>query len=384
MSNPMPQKTIAIDASRANRLQRTGVEWYAYHLIQRLKTVIPAEYKVILYTEEPLRDGLEQLPANWASEVLEWPIKGRFRMWSQLRLSWEMLVHAPDLLFIPASMPPMLSPRRMLVTLHDAAFITMPEAYTFLGRMYNWLMYWVAIISSTVLTVSDFSKSELLRLFRPLARFEDIHVTRLGFDAARFHDIEEEEIAFRLKKNGISKPYFLFVGRLETKKNLAGLLKAFRAYRQSRPTEATSLVLVGKPGCGYERDILALTDDIRPYVQQLGYVAPEDMPAIYAGATALTFVSLFEGFGIPMLEAFACGTPVIGSDGTSFPEVAGDAALLVNPTDPAAVAQAMARVMDDAGLRADLRAKGHARVAEFSWEKCALQTWAVIEKMLQK
>src|SRR5690606_33574307 len=145
-----------------------------------------------------------------------------------------------------------------------------------------------------ILTVSQFSKDELLRLFKPFARDERIHVTHLGFDAERYKTVPPEEITARLQKYSLAQPYFLFVGRLETKKNLAGLLRAFRAYRAARPDDRHKLVLVGKPGSGYKKDIAELTEDIKSHVLQLGYVAAEDMGALYAGATALTFVSLFE------------------------------------------------------------------------------------------
>ncbi len=373
------RRVIAIDASRANRPQRTGVEWYAFHLIQRLKTVIPSEYRVLLYSEEPLGDGLEQLPANWESRVLRWPPR---RLWTQGRLSWEMLVRPPDLLFVPAFVPPMLTPKRVLTTLHDVAFVPMPRAYKLLGRWYLRLMYHVSLWAGQVLTVSEFSKKEIIKYFH--ARPERITVTPLGFDADRYHEPSAGEVTSCLKRYGVTEPYFVFVGRLETKKNLRGLLEAFRLYRRQRPYEDAKLVLVGKPGHGFEDDMRAMGDDIRDKVLQLGYVAPEDMSAIYGGAVAFVFASHYEGFGIPLLEAFAAGTPVIGSDSTSIPEIAGDAALYVDPNDHAGIARAMARMADDTALRESLRQKGFARVTDFSWDKTAAATWEVMRKMLAK
>lgn len=374
-----PKQVIAIDASRANRSQRTGVEWYAFHLIQRLKTVIPSEYRVLLYSEEPLRDGLEKLPPNWESRVLRWPPR---RLWTQGRLSWEMLVRPPDLLFVPAFVPPMLTPKRVLTTLHDVAFVPMPQAYKLLGRLYLRLMYHVSIWAGHILTVSAFSKKEIVKYFH--AKPEQITVIPLGFDADRYHEPSAAEVSSCLKRYGVTEPYFVFVGRLETKKNLRGLLEAFRNYRAARPYEDAKLVLVGKPGFGYEEDMRAIGDDIRDKVLQLGYVAPEDMSAIYGGAVAFVFPSHYEGFGIPLLEAFATGTPVIGSNRTSIPEIAGDAALYVDPNDHEGIAKAMARVSDDAGLRESLRQKGFARLTDFSWEKTASATWEVMKKMLSR
>jgi glycosyltransferase involved in cell wall biosynthesis len=369
--------TIGIDASRANRSQRTGVEWYAFHLIQRLKTIVPSEFRVLLYSEEPLRDGLEKLPPNWESRVLRWPPR---RLWTQGRLSLEMLMRPPHLLFVPAFVPPMLTPKRVLTTLHDVAFVPMPQAYKLLGRMYLRLMYHVSLWAGRILTVSEFSKREIIKYFH--AKPEQITVTPLGFDADRYHVPTEAEVADCLGRYGVTQPYFVFVGRLETKKNLRGLLEAFRRYRQERPNEDTKLVLVGKPGHGFDQDMRSMGGDIRQKVLQLGYVAPEDMSAVYGGAVAFVFASHYEGFGIPLLEAFATGTPVIGSSVTSIPEIAGDAALYVDPKDPKEIARAMARLADDAALRDSLRQKGFVRAKEFSWDKTAERTWEVMRNML--
>lgn len=369
---------IGIDASRANRRERTGVEWYAYHLIQRLKDVIPDGFRVALYSEEPLRDGLERLPSRWESRVLGWPPR---RLWTQGRLSWEMLVHPPDLLFVPAHVIPTVTPKRTLTTLHDVAFMTLPGAYRPAGKAYLELMYRHAVRRARILTVSAFSKGEIVRVFG--ADPSRVDVTPLGYDEERFGPANEDDIAARLAKLGIRRPYFLFVGRLEAKKNLRGILAAFRSYKASRPGDSASLVLVGKPGYGYDAEMRTMGDE-RGSVIEKGYVAADDMRFLYAGATALVFPSRYEGFGIPLLEAFACRTPVIASDRTSLPEIAGEAALYVNPDDHDGIAAAMARLADDATLRADLVAKGATRLAGFSWRTTAERTWNVLREMLEK
>src|SRR5512142_3299529 len=377
MSTRLP--TIGIDASRANRAQRTGVEWYSYHVIQGLKKRIPPSYRVLLYSEEPLRDGLETLPPNWESRVLRWPPR---RLWTQIRLSWEMLVRPPDLFFVPAHVVPMITPRRTLTTLHDVAFMTMPDAYRPIGRAYLTLMYRIAAARARILTVSEFSKGEIIRHFG--ADPDRITVTPLGFDAARFGPATDDEIRARLHAHGVRRPYFLFVGRLEAKKNLGGLITAFRRYRALRPGDDAKLVLVGKAGYGYAREMRALGEVEKVSVIEKGYVSPDDMRHLYGGATAFVFPSRYEGFGIPVLEAFACGTPVIASDVTAIPEVAGDAALYVNPDDPDDIASAMARIADDPALRASLAAKGDARVKRYSWDSTAAKTWEVMERMLRE
>ena len=124
---------FGIDASRANRVQKTGVEWYAWHLIQELKNIIPPDQEVVLYSSEPLIGELAKLPANWRSKVLAWPPKF---LWTHFRLGWEMIWHSPDALFVPAHVAPIFSPRRLAITIHDVAFRATPEAYSPQGKFY--------------------------------------------------------------------------------------------------------------------------------------------------------------------------------------------------------------------------------------------------------
>jgi len=378
----MTLRTLAIDASRANRAARTGVEWYAFHVIQELKRIVPDDVRVTLYSEEPLRDGLETLPSNWESAVLSWPPR---RLWTQIRLSWETLMHPKDAFFVPAHVPPVLSRGSLVTTLHDVAFMTMPEAYRTPGRWYLRFMYRLAARRGRVLTVSEFSKQEIVKAFSKDADAARITVTPLAPDA-RFRPTTSDAVSAAMKRNGLTKPYFLFVGRLERKKNFSGLLKAFGAYVRMRPEDDVELVLVGKPGFGYAEEKAAAVAAGVPMarVRELGYADNDDMAALYTGARALVYPSHYEGFGIPILEAMACGTPVIASTATAIPEVAGDAALYVRETDSREVASGMKLVSDDALLAASLREKGIARAAEFSWRRTAEETWVVLEDAMSR
>jgi len=375
-------KVLGIDASRANRLARTGVEQYAYHVIQELKRIVPDDVRVVLYSEEPLRDGLEELPKNWESKVLDWPPR---RLWTQVRLAWEMLVSPPDLLYVPAHVPPLFMLRGTLVTtLHDVAFMTFPEAYSPHGRVFLWFMYQAAAWRGRVLTVSEFSKKEIVRLFH--VEPSRITATPLAHDAALYRPVAAEVSRQVAMAHGITTPYFLFVGRLERKKNLAGLLKAFGEYVRMRSEDDVELVLVGKPGFGYAQEKQVVRDAGVPMgrVRELGFVPNEDMPALYSGALAFTFPSHYEGFGIPLLEAMACGTPVITSRATALPEVAGEAAIYVRDNDVRDIAGAMKVVVDDAVAHGRLREAGLRRAAEFSWAKTAERTWEVLRDDLGK
>jgi glycosyltransferase involved in cell wall biosynthesis len=373
---------IGIDASRANYDKRTGTEWYAYHLIQELKKVVPGEHKVVLYSTSPLKDGLEQLPPNWESRVLRWPPK---RLWTQVRLSWEMLRRPPDVLFVPVHAMPVVLPKRAVTTLHDVAFMTTPEAYSPFENWYQrFAVRHAAKRAGVILTVSDFSKSEIMRHFR--VKPEKIVVTHLGYDAERCRPVSDpKELEARLSRYGISRPYFLFVGRLEVKKNLSGLLRAFKHFHHYRRPGASGhqLILAGKRGYGYGEAMQALAGSEAEWrVKEVGYVRPDDLRHLYAGADALVFPSWYEGFGLPVIEAMACGTAVIASWTSSIPEVAGDAALLVDPASAEYIAEAMKKVAFGPGVRQELVAKGLARAKLFSWRSTAEKTWQALSKTL--
>ncbi len=196
-----------------------------------------------------------------------------------------------------------------------------------------------------------------------------------------FRPLDRSEIAPTLRRYGIDFPYILYVGSSEARKNLARLLDAFA--RLLRGGSRTKLVIAG----AHDRQAsqiahtivhLALEHD----VHFTGPVQDEDLPALYCGAALFVFPSLIEGFGLPVIEAMACGTPVVTSKTASLPEITADAALLVDPRDPAALAAAMRQVLDDPVLAHDLRLRGLARAREFSWEQTARQMTSIYEKVL--
>jgi glycosyltransferase involved in cell wall biosynthesis len=182
---------------------------------------------------------------------------------------------------------------------------------------------------------------------------------------------------------GISGDYILAVGSIQPRKNLARLIEAYADLRRQRPHDKLPrLVLVGKRAWLYEETLRAVAAcGIAAQTIFTGYVPESDLPALYTGALCFVYPSYFEGFGLPPLEAMSCGTPVITGDRTSLPEVVGDAGLLVNPFDTQALAQALARLIDDESLRATLGDRGLRRAAQFNWRDNARQTLAVYEQV---
>lgn len=204
-----------------------------------------------------------------------------------------------------------------------------------------------------------------------------------GSTTRHFQPLEEVNITKVLKKYKINQPYILYVGSFDARKNLLGLLNAFSKLRQHLP--AWKLVIVGarkwKSTPVFE---VVQRLQLEEYVHFTGFVEEADLPALYNGADLFVFPSLYEGFGLPVLEAMACGIPVVTSNTSSLPEVAGDAALLVDPMDVEAIAAAMQQVLSDPGLAAELRRRGLEQASKFSWERTARETLAVYEKVLAK
>ncbi|MBL7047693.1 MAG: hypothetical protein ISR95_08730, partial [Candidatus Marinimicrobia bacterium] len=243
---------IGIDASRANEVKKTGTEWYAYHLIQEFKKIADPNDQFILYSKEPLRDELAKLPSNFKSKVLNWPPKF---LWTQLRLSFEMLFQRPSVLFVPAHTIPVIHPRNTITTLHDVGFERFHNLYSKKTIGYNtsfakWLVNILVRIltlgkygsneydyhrfsarfalkhAKKILTISKFSKKEIIDLFG--ANYaKKISVIPLAYDKSSFETTYSEATKDQvLKKYNIRKPYILYIGRLEEKKNIIGLVEA--------------------------------------------------------------------------------------------------------------------------------------------------------------
>ena len=372
--------TIGIDASTANALERTGAEWYAYHLIQALKNLETPELEFVLYSREPLRDGLERLPPNWSSRVLAW---NSLPFWRQLGLSWELLRHPVDLLFHPTHSIPLYHPRQVVVTLHDVGFERMPELYSVADLRYHRPMARRAVrIAQRVLTVSEFSRREIVAIYH--ADPARVVVTPNAVDPEVYHgSIPDATTSAVRKQLGVSGPFLLYLGRPELKKNLANILSAFEWIKQHRGwSDPLKLVLAGSLNHGPDRQPALATSKLKPHLVTLGYVPESELPGLIAAATALVFPSRYEGFGIPILQAQAVGTPVITSDRGAMRETAGAGAMLVDPDDIAAIAAAMMLVLDDPARRAALRAAGFDNVKRYSWDVTARLTLSVFRELL--
>jgi len=363
------QMLIGVDASRATHAQRTGTETYSAELVRRLPDFLHG-HRLRFYAHTPPDDDL-----LLATHSAEWRVMPFPRLWTHVRLSLEMALEAPDVLFVPAHVIPLAHPERCVVTVHDLGYLAYPQTHPLFSRWYLTLSTrWNVQVASHVIADSEATRRDLHdRLNVNPAK---VSVVYPGYDEQRFQPVRDEQrIEKAREKYGIRERYVLFLGTVQPRKNLTRLVEAFA--QTGDPT--TQLVIAGRRGW--------LTGDLYRHAKTLalgervcfpGYIAAEDVPALLTGATLFAFPSLYEGFGLPVLEAMACGTPVLCSNAASLPEVAGDAALLTDPHDTDSLGLALQRLLQDETLRRDLIARGLARARRFSWDSSARQIAGII------
>ncbi|MEO8345774.1 MAG: glycosyltransferase family 1 protein [Betaproteobacteria bacterium] len=276
---------------------------------------------------------------------------------------------------------PRLRGTPVCATLFDAIPLSHPEwANPRMRGPKNFLLRQSARWADHVLAISHAMVPELVEQYGiPAAR---ISVTPLGVDARWFERESPQRVTAVCMRFDVARGYFLCVGTLQPRKNVERIIEAYRRL-PARMQQERQLVIVGKAGWRAGELVKTLRAlAVHGRVRWLDYVEADELRALYQGASAFVFPSLYEGFGLPMLEAFASGIPVVTSTTTSLPEVAGDAALLVDPTDTDDIAAAMARVMDDLALADRLKEAGLARARTYTWARCAEETVAVMRALL--
>ena len=305
-----------------------------------------------------------------ASSVLGTPFLGAKQFASEVDI-----VHATDH-YIPR-----LKRTPLVATLMDAIPISHPEwASSEYRAIKNYFWTKTAQWADQVITISAFSKSQVAEHFRiPDDRIVSIP---LGVDGRWFRKVSEESIKDALDRYQLPSSFFLSVGTLQPRKNIERLVSAYQSLPGKVRAEVP-LVIVGRSGWGCDQLVSDLQSQaFGKSVIWLQHLPGDDLIALMKAATAFVFPSLFEGFGLPVLEAFAAGIPVIASNTTSLPEVAGDCAILVDPLDTSSIAQGMLRLLEDSQLSASLVDKGRARATQFSWDRTAASTLRVYQDVL--
>ncbi len=359
---------IAIDASRTTVQQRTGTENYALRLLQHLQQVDMPHQVALYFRDRPSPDLFATHP-QWEQRLIPWR-----RVWTHLRFATELWRTRPDVTFVPAHTLPRMFPGRAVVTVHDLGYIHFPEAHPEDERRYlDWSTRFSAGRATQILADSQATAEDLTMHYNIPA--EKVNVVYPGHDDT-LAPVKDTAILEQVKaKYGIVGDYLFFMGTLQPRKNIQRLVQAYTRWRATA-THPVQLVLGGKAGWLYNDDWTRGVEG----VVLTGYIDDADVAALYSGALVFVFPSLYEGFGFPVLEAMACETAVLCSNTSSLPELAGDAAVLVDPTEIDAIAAGIAQLVEDAALRTTLITRGKERLQHFTWDAAAHQTLAVLEK----
>lgn len=336
----------------------TGVEQYSTLILSALLPEVE-DFDVRLYTP----NLIDQFPEKMQRKL--WCP----RLWTVLRLSLEMLLHKPDVLFVPAHVFPYFTPKNSYITIHDVAYEKYPLAYGAFQSFYlEWTTRRAIWQAKKVIVPTESVKADLMKYYR--AKEDKILVVPHGEVPIPKVTVEEKAAALKHYQLDTDEPLFFFIGRLETKKNLMVLLDAWAIVQKIYPKGR--LFLGGMFGHGFNELFHRMeSDDLCGTVLAPGYISDIEVASIFHSATALVFPSREEGFGLPILQAFGAGCNVICSNIPPLKEVAGDAALYADPGSAKSFAEQMVRIMEDSRLCENLRKKGKEQLKKFSWQGAA-------------
>jgi glycosyltransferase involved in cell wall biosynthesis len=350
-----------------------GIANYARRLAPALAALLPAQ-TLTLVSHRREREPLT-VPGTRARRAWT-PPHHRLERWT---LGAELASLCLDVWHATDFIPPAWGVRRLVITVHDLNFLYYPQYLTAdARRYYNAQIAWAVARADAILADSYATQRDLERLLHvPSAR---VTVAHLAAEEG-FRPLPQAETRAILLRYGLEPGYLLFVGTWEPRKNLPGLLEALALLHAAG--EKRRLVIAGRPGWLYD-DIFARVQQLHleAWVRFVEAVPPDDLAALYNGALLLTMPSFYEGFGFPALEAMQCGTPTVVADRASLPEVVGDAGMLINPDDPATLADAFRRIAQDPDWRAQLSAAGLKQAARFQWDAAARITLGVYQQVM--
>ncbi len=366
---------VIFDASDLCTNRADGTTRYTKELLQRLTTL---DQSISWHVAAPCAQ-----PAGGAYKNISWHASPWPKYWTQLRLPFDLMKINPDLLFMPIQQLPIVRPRcmRTVCVVHDLAFLIFPKQFTRKDRLL--LRYFTARAvaqADRIIAVSQATADDIRKFY---GRSEGVRVVHHGVDHQAFYQPTEEERTQGLHKigewnNRIRSPYILFVGQIQPRKNLANLIAAFEELRQTN--KQLQLVIAG--GHGWLQQPIFDRAKTSPAANDIiftGRVPDHLLPALYWNAQALALVSLYEGFGMTVLEAMACGCPVVTSNVSSMPEFAGGCSVLVNPHDVKSIVSGLNKAMAD---RNNLSAAGIKQAKQFTWKNTAADTLRVIKELL--
>jgi len=352
------------------REDKDGIYWVAYNLLSRVLQRAPSDYRFLFLQGWSNGLGKRNDNADESSRLPSVSIPGfRYDVWLRATLPMYLATtrEKPGLLWCPYGAAPAWSPCPVVAILHDVAYLRYPDYFS--RRTLRFFERHTANLLTTaarIVVPSEHTKNEIIRNFRVAP--DKLRVIHWGVERL-FRPQPEREVAECLAKFALTRPYVLFVGTRQPRKNLVRLIEAFVSLKKETDLPH-KLVLVGRWGWLNSSLMELMTEcAVREHVVLLDYVPRADLPYLYSGADLFVLPSLYEGFGLPLIEAMACGTPVAAADNSSLTEIVGDAGLLFKAEDVAQIQYTIKRIVDSPELQGELRTKGLARAKGFSWEQ---------------
>lgn len=360
---------IGVDFSRALLRGRTGTEEYAYQLVKNFALINASGDNFSLY----IKDNAEidfVLPSFFVFRGIKAGI-----FWTQFRLSWELFKNPVDVLFVPSHSIPIIHPKRTIVTIHGLEYEHFPYCYSRFERLVLKINTLLSIRWSDKIIVPSYNtKRDLIKFYK--VHPGKIEVVHHGFVCSN----SKKEVA---KHSGFN---IFFVGRIEKRKNILGIIRAFNDFMEGRTeegrgtTEDIRLILSGSPGYGIEEVEQEISlSSFKNNIVLTGYISDFEKDKFYREADVFIFPSFYEGFGLPVLEAMSFGIPVICSNSSSLPEVAGNAAILVDPLNIKSISLAIDKVFSIEKIRQEMTLSGYENLKRFSWQKCAEKTLQILK-----
>ncbi len=367
---------IGVDGNEANVREKVGVSMYTLKLLEYFQRISSAENKFIVFLKDPPRDELPFQTAYFKYHV----VPGKFG-WSQLFLPISLVLkhftkNRINVFFSPAHYSPRFHFCPTVVTIHDLSYFHYPQEFLKkdLYKLKAWTQYSIER-AKHIIAVSQTTKKDLVR-FYPFTQ-QKTTVVYNGMEREKSENVTPSTNFKFLDRNS----YILYVGTLQPRKNIVNLIRAFRIFHNTNPLY--KLVIAGKRGWLFDLIFKEAQDlYVNEHIVFPGYVSDEELSTLYRNAFCFVLPSLYEGFGIPVLEAMSYGAPVIASFNSSLPEVGADACLYIDPHSPSDIAEKLEVLKKNSSLRKELIKKGKLRVQSFSWTKCAKETLDVIHNSL--
>lgn len=365
-----------LSLSRSHRA--AGINWYIYNLLRYLPSVGNQHRYTVFLGHKGARQAFPEMKTKMTSLPTVNPVVRI--LWEQTVQPVQLLKEGIDLLHSLAFVQPILLPCAGIITIYDLSFILFPERLHPLRRLYlRWGTRYSARKAQRVIAISASTKRDIVKLVGVAESKVDVVLCGVDED---FQPLENHRVLddFRRKRH-LPEQMILFVGTIEPRKNLITLLRGYALLRKK--VQLPPLVIGGAKGW-HHQEVFSVAEELGLQEDIIfpGYIPQEELPLWYCAADFFIYPSLYEGFGLPPLEAMACGTPVIISNTSSLPEVVGEAGILVDPENAEQIAEAMQRVLADNDLRAEMRRRGLNRAREFSWQKAAQETVKVYEQAM--